>query len=406
MAIMTHVISKIVVKTDAYTKSRGSVIDIIKDDMSFFSMYEVIYRKEFTAYDPGTKLEVVFRSNIDSKTPRRYFISCKPFIEEKDVTAEAIGSLSEDTVGEKQKDVEASEAESSKVDLCALIRPARSVSNNFFIEPKHIEAFDIVTSMHQKNPNESVKMLMVGKAGFGKTSLGREYANALGYEVFRQDCASVRDPEEWFGYREAKDGSTIFVKSPMMEVLEKGNCVVILDEFNRLESHLHNSIYHLLEPKAEPVIHGERFTLGENVLFIMTINVGYSHAGTFQLDAALISRADVICEVGPLPAHKERDVLVSTHSITSSDASTIVSVSSKIRSLNVIECSTRTSLQLARVVSAGATVRQAFEHVIVNRCLADISTMDSAKQVIDLINTSLGVYEVPKGLTGFGLPRR
>ena len=150
------------------------------------------------------------------------------------------------------------------------------------------------------------------------------------------NCATIRDPEEWFGFREAKDGSTVFIRSQFAKIIEAGNAVVVLDEFNRLEPWLHNTLFPLLDDDGATVVHDERFAIGEGVIVVGTINSGYKYTGTFELDEALMNRFEFILEVGPMPHAQEVQVLTKRTGVDAATAEQIVKMSNTLRQQEVI----------------------------------------------------------------------
>lgn len=368
----------------------------------YFDIGGYYKHKLFDKFENGDKIVATVRVNVDSKTRRRYFISA---VLEDDYNFEAESSdedaLPASCTPEIIKNDSSVANENEPADLSFLNEADTGVNNSetkpqFHITNQQYEIFDSVTRMMNNKPSEPAIVAMIGKPGYGKSTIGKIYAEEVGMDYYRHDCASVRDPEEWFGYREAVDGSTVFYKSDFIKVAEKGNCVIVLDEFNRVEPYLHNSIYHMLEPDAEMIVHNEKIKIGKNVVFIITINVGYGHSGTFSLDTALINRASLFCEVGPLGFEAEKQVLISYFGISEKDSSEIVKCAASVRSLDVIECSTRTTLHIARAVSSGLTVRAAFEHIVVQRCKSDITTVEHLKSIIDCVNSDLSSYRKPK----------
>ena len=82
-----------------------------------------------------------------------------------------------------------------------------------------------------------VAIMMIGASGYGKTTVPQAKAEQWGMEFLRWDCATVRDPEEFFGFRGAVDGSTMtdegevfFSESEFTRIVERGNAVVVLDD--------------------------------------------------------------------------------------------------------------------------------------------------------------------------------
>lgn len=151
----------------------------------------------------------------------------------------------------------------------------------------------------------AANILMVGPSGTGKTSLPKAFAESKGMAFYKMDCALVADPEEFFGRREAKDGTTYFEKSEFLKVAEAGNAVIVLDEFNRLQPWLVNGLYGFLDDTHSS---GD-FKLGENVIFFATMNLGSRFTGTFVMDAAMTNRFDAVLEVTYPPQDVEEAII-------------------------------------------------------------------------------------------------
>ncbi len=284
------------------------------------------------------------------------------------------------------------------------ITSKKSPIEGYFISREARLVFSTAKNMSDARPARAVKIMMVGESGYGKTTLPRIFAEVAGYSFLRMNCATVRDPEEWFGYREARDGSTVFVKSEFAKALEKGHLVVVLDEFNRLEPWLHNTLFPLLDDDGATIVHDEAFRIGPNVIVVGTINLGYKYTGVFELDEALLNRFEFLLEVGPIPHAEEVKVLEKRTGVEKEVASVIVKTSNILRQNDVV-CSTRTSLLVANMVVAGMDIREAFESAVVRRIPSDNTGNNLRKSVVDLVNVALGTLEdreVPNDVFGSG----
>lgn len=259
-------------------------------------------------------------------------------------------------------------------------------ANKVFIRGEDLTVFNAIKSLAEKR---TVKVLMVGPSGYGKTSVPEALARNWGLKFLRWDCANVRDPEEFFGYREAVDGSTKFVPTEFTRTVREGNCIIVLDELNRLEPYLSNSLFPMLDHAGKTIVHGEEIAVGENVIFFGTINVGYQFTGTFQLDAALLNRFDVKVSVRPLPSNVETELIVSRAGVEREVASQIVSIMKKLRDLNSngelnLDASTRVSLQIGDLVGVGLDIRSAIAYVVINGI-----EETEAKKVVDIVSSVL-----------------
>lgn len=282
------------------------------------------------------------------------------------------------------------------------VKKETKVEPLFHIEPEHKEVFSLANAMLLAEPQHPRKIMIVGPSGCGKTTTAEHFAKKTGRKYFRMNCGSVLDVHEWFGQKIATDGSTSFVKSEFIKVVEEGNAVVVLDETNRLPSFIGNSVLPLLDDSASTTIEDQTFKVGPNVLFVGTMNLGFQYAGTFEIDAALSNRFDMFCSVGFLPMTKEIEVIQTRYTNVNYDAAAlIVKVATKIRDAKLpIEFSTRTTLQISALVNAGASVRTAVQHCFIIRCPVEDGN-NVRKTAIDLINPIAGIYSPSEVLFNF-----
>lgn len=292
--------------------------------------------------------------------------------------------------------VSASSTPSTNTESTALLQETSKpkVDTSFmYIAAEINETYFFANKQRKANPNSPVKIMMVGPSGYGKSTIPKHYADKCGLDFFKLDCATIRDPEEWFGQRKAENGSTMFTLSEFAKKLIAGDVVILLDEINRLETWLTNPLYAILDDsKGTQVYDGVEVKLGKNIVIIATMNLGHNYSGIFSIDAALLNRFEYICEVGNMPFDKESEVLTVKTGIDADQAKVIISTADSIRALNGVECSIRTTLMIANQVSLGMTVRNAFQTAVILRC----SNQTLRKQVIDIVNRNCGMYKPSK----------
>lgn len=202
----------------------------------------------------------------------------------------------------------------------------------------------------------AANVLFVGLSGTGKTSTPEAFAKANKMKVFMMNCAVVRDPEEWFGRREAADGSTYFKKSEFIKAVEAGNTLIIMDEFNRVEPFMHNTLFPLLDHRRETIVDNEVIKVGNGTIFAATANMGVAFTGTFMVDAALANRFDAVITTGFLNSAVEKALLVDRVGIDAVSSDVIVNIVNAFRDMAKtgidlpVDISTRTSLKIAQMV--------------------------------------------------------
>lgn len=212
-------------------------------------------------------------------------------------------------------------------------------------------------SMLQLTEVDTANVLLIGPSGCGKTSIPEAIAKQRGMKFLRMNCAVVRDPEEWFGYREAVDGSTVFQSTEFTTTVEEGNAIVVLDEFNRVEPWMHNTLLPLLDHGRATKVHGHEIKRGPNVLFVATVNRGSRFTGTFMLDAAVVNRFSATMYADYLEQPVEIKLLVARTSIDVRIADKIVRAITVLRKFAAeneldVDVSTRSSLKVASLASA------------------------------------------------------
>lgn len=273
------------------------------------------------------------------------------------------------------------------------------VIDGYFIPPNVQRVFSLADAVAREGGMYTV--MLVGPSGYGKTTMSERFAKATGRRWIRVNCAAIRDPEEWFGFREAKDGSTVFEPTEFSEALSKGNTVILLDEVNRLEPWLHNTLLPLLDFGKQTKVHNTHFYVGADTVVCMTINYGVEFAGTFELDQAFQNRVDAWAEVGPPPHAIEAEILRQRVGVDKAVASKIIELAGRIRTMVdkgevFVDTSTRSALKIAQIRKTGIGLRMAFHDVI------EISVIDNEqrKRITDLLNSALGLLEEGDGLNG------
>ena len=257
--------------------------------------------------------------------------------------------------------------------------------SGIYVASELLQAFKTATKLIESGGQ--INVMMVGPSGYGKTSIPEAMAEANGMKFHRVNCAAVRDPEQWFGYPEARDGETVFERTELTKIIEDGNAVIVLDEYNRVEPWMHNILFPLLDHARRTTIHNYDVVCGDGIIFVATMNMGFQYTGTFAMDQAMTNRFDLVLKVGPLPANVETALLVKRTEIDSELAKLVVKAMRELRELAVvsdigIDASTRTSLKISRLMSSGLmSMSAAFAAVIIN-------TVDeeAAKRIIDTVS--------------------
>lgn len=240
-----------------------------------------------------------------------------------------------------------------------------------------------------------MNVLLTGPSGYGKTSTFEALAEHLGYTFLRVNCATVMDTEAWFGYHEARDGSTVFIPTDFTKAVRQGKAVILLDEANRIEPWLANSLLPMLDHARCTTVHGEEVKVAPSVIFGLTMNIGVMYAGTHTTDAAFMNRMDAIERVSPPPREVEIKIVQKVFpDVREMELKKMVMMVEEVRAAIEknqleIDASTRTLLKMTNLVNLGLTPRQAARYVLIN----SIQNLEDRKPVIDIVNSRLGTEE-------------
>lgn len=273
-------------------------------------------------------------------------------------------------------------------------------SPDYYISPNAREVFTYAYKMLQRNGSKAVRILLTGETGNGKTTIAFKFGEYVNFKVLHINCATMRDTTEWFGHMTVKEenGASVmeFKPSEFVSTLSDGNCIILLDELNRVPADMHNSLFPLLDDTGKTSVYGLPITVGPNVMFCATVNRGINYNATFELDLAFQNRFDFVLEMGNMPSDKEIALLEKIHGLSTQDATQIVGTATMIRhnsDLGVV-CSTRDTLRIARMVSVGMSIRDAYEFALILRIPNDETNAPLRKSLVDLVNIELGARAV------------
>lgn len=209
---------------------------------------------------------------------------------------------------------------------------------DFWIDPDDLRT--ILILLH-----EGADIILIGPKGAGKTTLGYALAESLGWqEPYKFDIYTIKQTTDLFGTEAANKGSTFFVKSGLLNYIERARIalqndleaqfIVILDEINRVHAKVNESLHGLFDDTKQVTINtteGSRtIKLPQNIHFIGTMNMGAEYLGTHGLDEALKDRFAPV-RVKAMPEDYEVKKLVGEAGIMESQALKIVQVAQALR---------------------------------------------------------------------------
>lgn len=177
-------------------------------------------------------------------------------------------------------------------------------------------------------------ILLKGPQGCGKTETAMQFAAIAGLPVLKINCALIREPRDWFGYKSAEGGAVFWVQSEFSKLIERGGAVVLLDEISRATPPVLNAILPLLDSTGFTFLEEVKQTIrrGPDLYFFATANIGNQFTGTYgALDKALDDRFAIRINVNYLTPDKEAGLLVARTGINKKQAEKLVKVANLVR---------------------------------------------------------------------------
>jgi len=261
--------------------------------------------------------------------------------------------------------------------------------DGFFTVESVISLFDAMAA--KAKACGAANVLAVGPSGSGKTSFPKLFAAKQGMDFIKVDTALIADPEEFLGKRGAKDGTTYFEKSELAQKVEAGNVVVLFDEFNRAQPWILNGLYGWLDDTRET----GGIKVGDNVIFVASMNLGARFTGTFVMDAAMSNRFNATVKFNyPRRTQEEKILKTRIPSLEEDDVQKVVEVVKALRTFEKeVDCgldvSVRTSLRMAELLAYSPEM--AWTHIVSFTIASFITDDEIEKELWDKVNPLIGV---------------
>lgn len=285
-----------------------------------------------------------------------------------------------------------------KENLSGLYYP--DVDPTYIITEQVERIFHILVESAKDTPQN---VSLVGPHGCGKTEMGIQFAARHNLPCLIMNCANLREPRDWFGYRTAVNGSVFWIESLFDKSVTKGNVVIIFDELNRAAPNILNTLMPLLDARRKTYLEekGADLAVGPNTFFFATLNEGIGYSGTNNLDFAIRDRFSRIIEVDFLPADDETKLLVARTKIDQKTAKALVDIANNVRKkARGINSTFTQSVSTRQLLAAAADFKhggvETLMFTLANHFTPDGGTQSERYQIIQLIQGKFGEI---KGVT-------
>lgn len=216
----------------------------------------------------------------------------------------------------------------------------------------------------------NIPALLIGETGTGKTSAIRRIAFDLKAPYVRVNMSGFTTPDELIGSKSVKDGATYFEHGVITDAMRVG-AILVLDEINATSPDCLFILHGLLDEDRQITLpNGEIIRPEEGFRVFATANPDY--AGTKGLNQALLDRFPIILEIGALRADEEKELLKERTGIGDDESAKLVEFANRCRTdyksnKLSIYVSTRSIINVSRLIQAGIDAYQAVTTVIVNK---------------------------------------
>lgn len=206
------------------------------------------------------------------------------------------------------------------------------VDKHFVVDGVNQGVMDLVL---KRSAIEQVNVRLVGPAGCGKTSFAMHYAAINNRPALVMDCANVREPRDWYGYRtiDPATKNIVWNESLFIQMIETPGAVIVLDELNRVSPLIVNTLIPLLDHRRSTYLEEANRTIecAPGVTFWAAINEGNQFTGTMALDEAVSDRFGMVVECNFLTENDEAKVLSMRSGLDLDTAKKLVEVATQVR---------------------------------------------------------------------------
>ena len=277
-------------------------------------------------------------------------------VPKKEKMAEKTAPAVEPAATEEHAPEPAVVAENETDDVGGVFFPQKD--ETYVVKPQIEKLLDILTEAAKKCPQN---VNLIGPHGCGKTELAIQFAARTARPMLIMDCANLREARDWFGYKTAKDGTVYWHESQFVRAVEAGNHVILLDELNRANPSLLNTLMPLLDGRRFTYLEekGAKIQVGAGTVFFATMNEGAGYTGTSALDRAVRDRFPRAVELQYLEERDEIQLLVKRTNVEKAIARRLVQMANKVR-----QSAVGMSAELSESISTRQLIAAAHDFVL------------------------------------------
>ncbi|MBT0810371.1 CbbQ/NirQ/NorQ/GpvN family protein [Litoribacter ruber] len=233
-----------------------------------------------------------------------------------------------------------------------------------------------------------IPLLLKGPTGTGKSRFVEFMAHQLDKRLITISCHEETSSTDLIGRFIIKGAETIWLDGPLTTAVKEG-AILYLDEVAEARPDVIVAIHSLTDHRRELFIDklGETIKAHENFMLVASFNPGYQR-GFKELKPSTRQRFVALSFDYP-EAKTEREILIMESGVDADVAKKLVSIGSKIRNLTELglseTVSTRLLIDAAKLINSGLPKRLAVAVAVVEPLSDDPQTLESLRDLCDLL---------------------
>lgn len=239
----------------------------------------------------------------------------------------------------------------------------------------------------QHSHRARLPLLLKGPTGCGKTRFVEYMAEMSGLDLVTVSCNEDTSATDLLGRYLIKGGETIWVDGPITRAIRQGS-ILYLDEIAEARPDAIVVIHSLTDHRREIYLDrtGEKLKAPDSFMVVVSYNPEYQHSMR-ELKQSTRQRF-VGITFGYPEMEREVEIVSKESLIDPKKAKSLVSLASKIRSLNELSLmetvSTRLLVSAGKLIAQGVAPRLACKVAIVEPLTDDIDAISALNDLIDL----------------------